>query len=471
MSKTRFFNFAANTSNDIEEPNGRVSMSSNNNGDNDESNDDDSEFLQDVPYSSSSIDRSSIGSIPWADDAIKQNQLDWERVERMLIGEEALPTEPDLRNEILEWQQKFPELVNEKNITDLPPKCLPERKFGISKISETSAHTLVDDLISHLSLNSSEDDDRYDELATPTAAPQRFDNILDQQGRTSPSKKSYIDRLSAKMSLLRIAALPIRPFQRSDTVKAIPQQTSKEPEHSGTSNSLRLHEVSSSRPQPPKLSPRHTHYKDKAFEPQQLFRMPPILNVLESKRRFRDLAPNKSFVQLTHVKTPHAKSAAVIRQPENSLQLGMQTRTTTNFPRHHQSVWQKPLVASRVSSNFFNNRNAIILPSLNTQRMNAEQRRNSTTSSTGVGIRTHTLSNSNFDSSPNSSANIVLRPHYGADRFASRWQQINANHTSTSTGTISTGRSISAAVHHPRADVGMRELYVPYNAYKHNVFK
>ncbi|XP_058059733.1 uncharacterized protein LOC131210492 [Anopheles bellator] len=58
----------------------------------------------------SSQGRSSIGSIPWAEDAIKQNQTEWERIERMFYGEEELPTEPKLREEILEWTAVFPYL-------------------------------------------------------------------------------------------------------------------------------------------------------------------------------------------------------------------------------------------------------------------------------------------------------------------------------------------------------------------------
>ncbi|XP_058117635.1 uncharacterized protein LOC131288099 [Anopheles ziemanni] len=56
----------------------------------------------------SSQGRSSIGSIPWAEDAIKQNQTEWERIDRMFYGEEELPSDPKLREEILEWTSVFP---------------------------------------------------------------------------------------------------------------------------------------------------------------------------------------------------------------------------------------------------------------------------------------------------------------------------------------------------------------------------
>lgn len=57
---------------------------------------------------SASFDGSSVTSIPWADDVVKQNQDLWERVERMFYGEENLPTNDiKLRNEIIEWTNHF----------------------------------------------------------------------------------------------------------------------------------------------------------------------------------------------------------------------------------------------------------------------------------------------------------------------------------------------------------------------------
>uniref|UniRef100_A0A182W304 DUF3719 domain-containing protein n=1 Tax=Anopheles minimus TaxID=112268 RepID=A0A182W304_9DIPT len=68
----------------------------------------------------SSQGRSSIGSIPWAEDAIKQNQNEWERIDRMFYGEEDLPSDAKLREEILEWTSVFPFLrVAGKSITIL----------------------------------------------------------------------------------------------------------------------------------------------------------------------------------------------------------------------------------------------------------------------------------------------------------------------------------------------------------------
>lgn len=73
--------------------------------------------LNQIFSSSSSYDRSSIGSIPWAEDSIKKNQEEWEHIERMFYGEEDLPQQTDLRNEILEWRKAFPHLrINGKKM-------------------------------------------------------------------------------------------------------------------------------------------------------------------------------------------------------------------------------------------------------------------------------------------------------------------------------------------------------------------
>lgn len=54
-----------------------------------------------------SFDGSSVNSIPWADDVIKQNKDEWEHIERMFYGEDDLPDDKKLRNEILEWTNRF----------------------------------------------------------------------------------------------------------------------------------------------------------------------------------------------------------------------------------------------------------------------------------------------------------------------------------------------------------------------------
>ncbi|GAB0087341.1 hypothetical protein DMENIID0001_016370 [Sergentomyia squamirostris] len=76
------------------------------------SSDDSSSSLTEI-YASGSQGRSSIGSqssIPWAEDAIRQNQLEWERIERIFYGEEELPSDPKTRQEFTEWMTAFPHL-------------------------------------------------------------------------------------------------------------------------------------------------------------------------------------------------------------------------------------------------------------------------------------------------------------------------------------------------------------------------
>lgn len=72
---------------------------------------DSEDFFDDYWFfsSSASHDGSSVNSIPWADDVVKQNQELWDRVERMFYGEESLPAnDPKLAHEIRIWTTHFP---------------------------------------------------------------------------------------------------------------------------------------------------------------------------------------------------------------------------------------------------------------------------------------------------------------------------------------------------------------------------
>lgn len=73
---------------------------------------DSDDFNDDTWFTSAttSFDGSSINSIPWAEDVIKQNKDEWENIERMFYGETDLPADEKLRNEILEWTNRFPHL-------------------------------------------------------------------------------------------------------------------------------------------------------------------------------------------------------------------------------------------------------------------------------------------------------------------------------------------------------------------------
>lgn len=57
-----------------------------------------------------SFDGSSVNSIPWAEDVVKQNKEIWDRIERWFYGEETLPDDEKLRSEIIEWNSHFPHI-------------------------------------------------------------------------------------------------------------------------------------------------------------------------------------------------------------------------------------------------------------------------------------------------------------------------------------------------------------------------
>ncbi|XP_055677178.1 uncharacterized protein LOC129786293 [Lutzomyia longipalpis] len=101
------------------------------------SSDDSSGSLTEVFYASTSDkSRSSTGSIPWAEDAIRQNQLEWERIERIFYGEEELPADPKTRQEFLEWMTAFPHLRVCGSQVPLfyDPERVPEGEEGYEEI-------------------------------------------------------------------------------------------------------------------------------------------------------------------------------------------------------------------------------------------------------------------------------------------------------------------------------------------------
>ncbi|XP_065721990.1 uncharacterized protein [Drosophila suzukii] len=394
MSSDRRYYFGA----DLED-NGDTAICKNNANNNepevdkDDQDPDDSEFLQDVPYSSSSIDRSSVGSIPWADDAIKKNLLDWERVERLMSGEDPLAElqEPELRNEIADWHRKFPSLLGRRT------RPLRHHSFD----SQTREDI---DSISNLSLNSLDDEDDDEEaedgFLTPKAEePQQPHH----RPYLRPSQKKLVDLLDRD---LRVTSVSVKLLKRQRSQQYQPQL----PISATTQSSARL-------------------------------RMPPILNVLDTNRRFRGLLNNRSFVQLTQV------------QQKEQLQHQNQAKSAV-LPHqgHRASAWHMPMAANR----FFNNKNAVVLPSLNLGRHSRDLLATTTATSSqsnssgGGGHNSHGHSNS-------SSNRSTLHP-FGA--------------TSVSSNTPSTGRSISAAVHHPRSEFAPSSaFYIPYSASKFKAFK
>lgn len=398
--------------------------------------DDDLEFLQDVPYSSSSIDRSSIGSIPWADDAIKKNKLDWERVDRMLSGEEPLPEqEPELRNEIADWQRQFPSLLSRK------AKPLKQQSFDNAGRGQTVPDECGEiDSISDLSLNSLNDydDDEEDDTGflTPTAERQQR-----QSKETMPSaSRTYLRPTQKLVAMLdrdlRITSVAVNLRKRS-------QQ----------------HQQQRSQAQAPVPTTPQS-----ATVTRSRLRMPPILNVLDSNRRFRGLLNNRSFVQLTQVQQ-QPKSAAL-------------TYARDNAGRRQQagirSAWNMPMAANR----FLHNKHAIVLPSLNYHRDFTGTTTGTTTITT---TSTQSISSGGGAANSNSSSlggisSSVGRTSYKPQQQTTTYGMDLGHITTTNSNTPSTGgggRSISAAIHHPRHSefATSSAFYIPYSASKFKAFK
>ncbi|KAH8417120.1 hypothetical protein KR222_003734, partial [Zaprionus bogoriensis] len=388
--------------------------------------DDDLEFLQDVPYSSSSIDRSSIGSIPWADDAIKKNKLDWDRVERMLCGEESLPEqEPELRHEIADWQRQFPSLLTRK------AKPLQQQSFDHACRQAVPDDCGEIDSMSDLSLNSlNEYDDEEDAgFLTPTADRQR------QRKEPMPSSRSYMRPTQNLVAMLdrdlRITSVAVNLRKRSQQQRSQNQQQQQQQHQVPAPGTPQSATVTRSR-----------------------LRMPPILNVLDSNRRFRGLLNNRSFVQLTQVQQQQQqqpKSAALTYargDPARRQQAGI------------RSAWNMPMAANR----FLHNKHAVVLPSLNHQRdFTTTATSTPTQSMSSGGGAANSTSSSMSSSLPNRTAYKARQQAYGLELG-----QISTNSNTPSTG----GRSISAAIHHPRSEFATSSaFYIPYSASKFKAFK
>lgn len=75
-----------------------------------------------------SFDGSSVNSIPWAEDVVKQNKEEWDRIERMFYGEEPLPADEKLRTEIIEWVERFPHIrvAGQQSPIFYDPNAVPE---------------------------------------------------------------------------------------------------------------------------------------------------------------------------------------------------------------------------------------------------------------------------------------------------------------------------------------------------------
>ncbi|GBP13796.1 hypothetical protein EVAR_72233_1 [Eumeta japonica] len=269
------------------------------------------QYMYEVPYTSSSVDRSSIGSIPWADDAIKINKMEWEKVEKMLSGLEPLSdAEGDISKEILDWQRKFPQLLHRKQ----------------HKSKTLRSDTLDVESLPSFEIRSYDEDYETDGNVTPT----RKFNIPAQPERKSSEEDS--NNICQLMENITLRSVPFKLSQRELTRAA----TNKRNCTSSTSSySLRS-------PTPPKQVP--------VVSTSIVVSYAGHLNVLDTYKKFRSLGQTKnpSFVQLTQIQ--QATSAAVTQEQKSQ----------SRFLTGRRSAWHVPFVANR----FSNNRNSIILPSI-----------------------------------------------------------------------------------------------------------
>ncbi|XP_055903745.1 uncharacterized protein LOC129939669 [Eupeodes corollae] len=303
------------------------------------SSDSDSDY-QEVQYSSSSVDRSSIGSIPWADDAIKQNQLDWEKVERMFCGEQDLSeAQPELKNEILEWHKKFPNILRSKR----PP-------MGIDKFSSLS---FTSDDYKDYDDDDDEDDEPDDGTVTPT---NEGPSSLYQPKHSAKSLEPLpTKQIIAHEKLINMLANDLKISSIPMAVRRLGNVAPLDLKLSGRRAQINRKETNAPHP-----VPKFTRQFDSSSgsNPEQslsrngsssatMARMPPILKVMEAKHNFREAyTKHKSFVQLTA--TPNqAQSAAVT------------TRRRRWFPQG----------AAALALNSQINKNSIILPAINLQRI------------------------------------------------------------------------------------------------------
>lgn len=106
----------------------------------------------------------SISSLTWAEDAVRQNKEEWDKIERILYCEEPLPKDKVLREELLQWMHAFPHLriigkpcqfhySNNLKPTD-PDHCEILAKHPQSQAEQTRQEFLESDLEECLTINS-----------------------------------------------------------------------------------------------------------------------------------------------------------------------------------------------------------------------------------------------------------------------------------------------------------------------------
>lgn len=106
----------------------------------------------------------SASSLTWAEDAVRQNKEEWERIERILYCEEPLPKDKALKDELVLWISAFPHLrvigtpaqmhySSNLKPTD-PDYCEILAKHPQSQSAQTRQEFLETDLEECLTINS-----------------------------------------------------------------------------------------------------------------------------------------------------------------------------------------------------------------------------------------------------------------------------------------------------------------------------
>lgn len=386
---------------------------------------DSQEYIEEVPYTSSSVDRSSIGSIPWADDAIKINKNEWEKVEKLLSGLEPLANvEEDLRKEILDWQKKFPHLLDENQ----------------HKTKNLSSDSLDFETLPSLDIPSEEEDETANDKTTLTREHQNFS--LTPTPANKRMFKQDDTNLCELMDNFTLESVPLKLNDRGANRKLV---NNRKRASSSSSYSLRT-------------PPTPIQQVPKVIATANRLHMPPIFNVLDSTRKFRNLAQKKhlSFVQLTQIQ--QAKSAAVAQEQKSK----------SRYRDGHRSAWNVPLAANR----FFNNRNSIILPSISSRHLavqpiisstNSDMATSQQTTPSSGSLRTNNLLRRNIHSFSYTNTNIKR------SFLPNKFETSTSTQTNSTSNTTASGRSISAAVQYPRTS--LNALYLPYSASKFHVYK
>ncbi|XP_037951243.1 uncharacterized protein LOC119681989 isoform X2 [Teleopsis dalmanni] len=364
-------------------------------------------FFHDVPYSSSS----STFSIPWANegDAIKQNQYDWDQVENMLSGAAPLPEEPELRNEIQEWQQKFPTLLITYKFRMDSSKdmlCISGTKFS-------SQESLELDSISNLSLNAFDGNNKIYDFFNKTdyKNKQKLSSRFDDEDADLNLMKTNNNIPECKA--LGLVSVPIVLHKRYQKNKIETCKSQRNVSASCNPTSYDFGDIYVSNPA--NINKKNVH-------------MPPITNLLEKKTNFVDLK-KKSFVQLTQVQQAESAMIATSRKNQNR----------EYFPR------KAPLT----TMDHLNNKSSIMLPSIN--ELSKQQINKPVTNS----------------STEESMYNVYVKS-YSVKREPQRFvSQNNLIFRSLFPVAPPSGRSISAAMLHQRPEI---RTFLPNSASKFKMF-